>query len=152
MPLALGAGMGLPWPFAGMGLAVLPKPGRFMIYVKYAFAAVILALAVYYFKTGWELRRGEFSPDREFAKLESALIRAGEEHKPVLIDFYATWCKNCKYMDEHVLADQRVKTALGNFVTVKFQAEDLADPRIRELLKHWEIPGLPAFVILEERK
>ena len=152
MPLALGAGMGLPWPFAGMGLAVLPKPGRFMVYVKYVFAVVILALAVYYFKTGWELRRGEYSADHEFAKLESALIRAAEEHKPVLIDFYATWCRNCKYMDDKVLSAPEVKRELEKFVTVKFQAEDLADPRIRELLKHWDIPGLPAFVILEERK
>ena len=152
MPLALGAGMGLPWPFAGMGLAVLPKPGRFMVYIKYVFAAVILALAVYYFKTGWELRRGEYSPDREFSKLEKALIRASEEHKPVLIDFYATWCKNCKHMDDKVLADPQVKAALDGFVVVRFQAEDLGDPRIRGLLKHWEIPGLPAFVIMEERK
>ena len=152
MPLALGVGMGLPWPFAGMGLAVLPKPGRFMVYVKYVFAAVIFALAVYYFKTGWDLRRGDYSVDREFSKLESALIRAGEEHKPVLIDFYATWCKNCKYMDDKVLSDPQVKAALDAFVVVKFQAEDLSDPRIRGLLKHWDIPGLPAFVILEERR
>ena len=150
-PLALGVGMGLPWPFAGMGLAVLPKPGGYMVKVKYGFAVLILVLAGYYAKTGFELLPGKFSPEKEFSKLENALIRAGEKKKPVLIDFYATWCKNCREMDK-VLATSEVKNELRAFEVVKFQAEDLANPRIRELLRHWEIPGLPAFVILEPKR
>lgn len=151
VPLALGVGMGLPWPFAGMGLAVLPKPGKFMVYVKYGFAVLILALAGYYAKLGFGLLPGKFSPEKEFAKLETALVRATDERKPVLIDLYATWCKNCRKMDE-VLAAPEVKKALGDFVVVKFQAEDLSDARIRELLRHWDIPGLPAFVILDLKR
>ena len=34
LPFLLGIGMALPWPFAGMGMSVLPKPGKFMIAVK----------------------------------------------------------------------------------------------------------------------
>ena len=40
--------MAIPWPFAGAGIAALPKPGAWMVRVKQAFGVVILATAAYY--------------------------------------------------------------------------------------------------------
>ena len=48
LPFVLGLGMALPWPFAGAGLASLPKPGAWMVRVKQVFGVLILATAVYY--------------------------------------------------------------------------------------------------------
>ena len=48
LPFFLGAGMALPWPIAGAGLAALPKPGAWMVRVKQVFGVLILATAVYY--------------------------------------------------------------------------------------------------------
>ena len=70
----------------------------------------------------------------------------------VLIDFYATWCKNCKYMDKNILSAPEVAEKLKNFTVIKFQAEDLKNPEIIKILKHFNIQGLPSFVILEKNR
>ena len=41
----------------------------------------------------------------------------------MLIDMWATWCKNCLTMDKTTLVDPSVKAALDGFVKIKFQAE-----------------------------
>ena len=48
LPFLLGLGMGLPWPFAGAGLSFLPKPGRWMMRVKYGFGVLIILFGLYY--------------------------------------------------------------------------------------------------------
>jgi thiol:disulfide interchange protein len=149
MGLLLGIGMGLPWPFAAMGMAVLPKPGRFMVTVKYIFAIFIIAGAVYYAWLGWSLMPGNFSPQAEITKLAEAGSRAKVQKKAVVVDFYATWCKNCMVIKRSVLKDPEVRKALEKYEFVEFQAEKPGDPLIAPLLKLWNIPGFPAFVIVE---
>ena len=149
MGLLLGVGMGLPWPFAAAGLAVLPKPGRFMLTVKYVFAGVILLGAVYYAYLGWSLLPGNFSPRTELTKLAEAGDRAHAAKKRLVVDFWATWCKNCTAMKRTVLGDSEVREALAEYEFVEFQAEKPGDPLIAPLLKEWKVPGFPAFVILE---
>ena len=148
LPLLLGIGMGLPWPLAGAGLSVLPKPGRFMVAVKYLFAALIAAAALYYAWTGFTLLPGRYSVPAELARLGAAMENAAVNRKPLLIDFWATWCKNCAAMERSVLTAPEVRERLNRFTVVKFQAEKLSDPTVRALLDRFGISGLPAFVIL----
>ena len=143
--------MALPWPFAGMGLQVLPKPGRYMVVVKYLFVLLIAGMALYYALLVWQLRPGTYSAQAELAKLESAAVQAQKEQKLLLVDIWATWCANCKEMEKSVLVQPEVKEALKNYVLVKFQAEQLDDPAIRTLLSSWGIPGLPGFVIIDPK-
>ena len=148
LPLVLGLGMALPWPFAGAGLAVLPRPGKFMLYIKYLFAVFIFGAALWYAFLGWRLRPGVWDAEKELLTLQSAL--AGTEKKFVLIDFKASWCKNCSAM-EKVLAAPAVSAALEKVEVLPFQAEDPSAPGVKELLDQYGISGFPAFVMLEKR-
>jgi len=97
LPFLLGFGMGLPWPFAGAGLSFLPKPGKWMARVKLVFGIFILLFAVYYGYIGYSIinhsaKNTETSHGWE-TSLAAALTKAQNENKPVIIDFWASWCK-----------------------------------------------------------
>ncbi len=161
LPFVLGLGMAIPWPIAGAGLAALPKPGMWMVRVKQAFGVLILATAVYYGYVAYTLfanlrvDAGEVSSSVQeklgagwTSSLAAGLDRAEREQKPVLIDFWATWCKNCLTMDKTTLADPAVTAALSNYVKVKFQAEDPEVEPAKSLMTRFKAIGLPTYVIL----
>ena len=147
LPFLLGVGMAVPWPLAGAGLTALPKPGAWMVRVKQAFGVAILATAAYYGYLAYGLFADRWVDAREVASsveeklkagwhasLEEGLAVARREQKPVLVDMWATWCKNCLVMDQTTLADGSVKTALDGYVKVKFQAEQPDEEPARTIL------------------
>ena len=153
VPFIFGAGMGLLWIVAGATMGkILPKPGKWMVYVKNIMAIAIGCFGIYYAWTGFNLIPGRFNTEVECEKFYAALEQGERENKKVFVDFWASWCKNCSAMERTVLADEEVKEKLENFVVVKFQAEDLKNESVAEILKHYKIQGLPAFIILEKKK
>jgi thiol:disulfide interchange protein DsbD len=164
LPFLLGVGMAVPWPIAGAGLAALPKPGAWMVRVKQVFGIVILATALYYGYEAYGLFADRFvdasavsSSVEEKVKagwhrtLNEGLETAAREQKPVLIDMWATWCKNCLVMDKTTLADPNVTAALGGYVKIKLQAEDPDQQPAKSVMQRFGAVGLPAYVILRPK-
>jgi thiol:disulfide interchange protein len=164
LPFFLGIGMAVPWPIAGAGLAALPKPGMWMVRVKQAFGVAILATAAYYgyeayglFSSRWVDASAVTSSVQEKLKegwtpsLADGLATAKREGKPVLIDMWATWCKNCLTMDKTTLEDPAVTSALSGYVKIKFQAEDPDSPTVKPVMQRFDAVGLPTYVILRPK-
>jgi thioredoxin:protein disulfide reductase len=164
LPFLLGIGMAVPWPIAGAGLAALPKPGPWMVRVKHVFGAVILVTAAYYGYEAYGLFADRFvdasavttSVDEQVKagwhrSLDEGLATATREHKPVLIDMWATWCKNCLTMDQTTLKDPAVVSALDGYVKIKFQAENVDEQPARSVMQRFNAVGLPAYVVLRPK-
>ncbi len=151
LPFVFGLGMALPWPFLGLGLHVLPKPGAWMVWVNRVAALFVFLLALWYAHLAVRAWRGEPAADGGHGSSLAATPATFEDlvatlPRPVFVDCWASWCKNCAAMDR-VLARESVRKALERFSVVRLQAED-----IRELkrLKGFEtVQGLPAFVIID---
>jgi thioredoxin:protein disulfide reductase len=162
LPFLLGLGMAIPWPIAGAGIAALPKPGPWMVRVKQAFGVFILATALYYgyvayglFASRWvdsaqvQASVEQMLEEGWYSSLGAGLAAAEREQKPVLIDFWATWCKTCLTMDKTTLKDADVEAALAGYVKVKVQAERPDDPPASTLMRRFGAIGLPTYVILQ---
>jgi cytochrome c biogenesis protein CcdA len=164
LPFFLGIGMAIPWPIAGAGLARLPKPGMWMVRVKQAFGVFILVTAAYYgyeaysiFSNRWVDPSAVTSSVQEQLKagwhssLSEGLETAARENKPVLIDMWATWCKNCLTMDKTTLASEDVQKALAGYVKIKYQAEDPDAEPAKGVLQRLSSAGLPTYAILKPK-
>lgn len=162
LPFALGIGMALPWPFLGAGLARVPRPGRWMVWIKRGFAIFVFLLAARYARLAWlgftagkngapqsasggiEIAAGDIGAWR------NALQAARAASKPALVDFGASWCRACDTMDEMFRDDEMVKSCLEQFVLIRVRAEKPREPAAREMLDAFGVVGLPTFIVLED--
>jgi len=78
--------------------------------------------------------------------------------KPILLEFYADWCIPCLEMEKTVFKDPAVIKELKNnfhFVRLNTEKEDQIFCEgetllILDCLELWEIPGIPAFAVLDK--
>jgi len=83
-----------------------------------------------------ELRAVEF---------EAGIAQAKKEGKLVLVDFYTTWCRDCKKMDKDTLSDPELAKALSSkFVFVKVDGTKQS-----ELAAKYEVVAYPTIVALD---
>jgi thioredoxin 1 len=76
--------------------------------------------------------------------LDEAIAEAATEGKPLLIDFYATWCGPCKEFTRASQEDSTVKKALEGVVLYKIDCEKGEGIPLAE---KFQIKGYPTYVV-----
>lgn len=160
LPFVLGAGMGLPWPFAAAGLSVLPKPGAWMRWVNRVFALVLFGMAIWYGWLAWHGFHSKASSDsRAFSGSnaptghndpKSRATDAGA--RPSLIVVGAPWCKNCTAMKRTVFREADVVDEMRRFEVKYIEIDTPDDLKKYHELDGLNIPGVPAYVVIEPNK
>lgn len=154
LPLLLGIGMGLPWPLFGGGVASLPRPGKWMNLIKYAFAAVFVAAAANYAFTAWRILMPENVTDNSggiawFDSLEKAEDAYASDPRPLLLYLTAEGCTACRKMSQTTFLDKKVIAAMTRFHAVKVDCTDSTDPEVKKLMARLGARGFPFFSVFE---
>ena len=154
LPFLLGLGMAAPWPLAAAGLSLLPRPGAWMDRVKKLLALFILLLAAWYAFSAWRLANPPAAdPLPGAARLDlatateadfaAALEQAAGTGRPLLLDFTASWCKNCHAMEKTTLRDPAVRQVLSGLVPLTLRADRPGEAPARGILAALQVPGFP---------
>lgn len=83
------------------------------------------------------------------AELDAQMMKAKDEKKLVLLDFYADWCISCKEMEVNTFANPEVSQALKQFVLLQADVTtNSADNQA--LLKRFGLFGPPGILIFNQ--
>lgn len=159
LPFFLGLGMAIPWPIAGAGLSALPKPGAWMKHVKQVFGILIIGTALYYAYLSYELFAKRSDAPQATAvteggwhsSLAEGLHLAQTTRQPVIIDLWASWCKNCLTMDQTTFRNSEINAKLAGYVKIRIAAENPDEEPVKLLIRRFKVVGLPSYVILRSK-
>jgi thioredoxin:protein disulfide reductase len=93
-------------------------------------------------------KTAEFTTVTTPQALDDAIARARKAGRPVILDFSAQWCVECKVMDRTVFPEPRVRERLRDFDLIRADATDYNDDS-RSLMKRFDVVGPPTVIFLD---
>jgi len=128
------------------------------------FLTVLIFVMAFYFSCSEKGEKesqstsGALTNVRMWVPFDEGMKMLSREKKPVVIDFYTSWCKWCKVMDEKTFSDPQVRNYLArNFITIRLNAEDTKKVfkyqgqkmNSVQLTRHFGVRGYPSLAYLD---
>ena len=83
---------------------------------------------------------------------EPLVAEARQANKPVIIDFYATWCAPCRELEEITFHHPEVvQQASRDFVMIKVDLTQKGNPLHDRLLRQYEVKGVPTVIFQDSQ-
>jgi thiol:disulfide interchange protein DsbD len=91
-----------------------------------------------------------FEQVRNENELDARLAAARAAGKPVVLDFFATWCTDCVRMEKTTFTDAGVQQVLQQrFVALQIDVTDPNDAATKAIKKRFGVFGPPAFLFID---
>lgn len=89
-----------------------------------------------------------FQQIKGLSGLEAAIQSAQVQNRPLMLDFYADWCIECKRMEKNTFTDPVVQQQLANMMLVQADVTP-NDTEDQALLRSFELYGPPAILFFD---
>ncbi|MCS7193014.1 MAG: thioredoxin family protein [Armatimonadetes bacterium] len=148
--VTLAFGLGLPYLLLAIfvNFARRLRSGVWNIWVNRFFGLILLAATIYFgyqtvYAFGWLKSEHPWQP-----YTPHALNAAIKEGKPIIIDFWATWCLACKELEHKTFSHPKVKEKLREFVTFQVDMTTQKNKIANEAYRRFKVRGLPTVVFI----
>lgn len=131
----------------GVYLALIDKKGSNSIGFT-RFKTLIALLAVFY--GAWIMKPNEGREEvkwKNLTSVEQISSSVSSDKKPVMIDFYADWCAQCKELDEYTYTDKEIIDLSSKLNTIKI---DLTKEN-EAISNKYNIKGLPVVLFMNSK-
>lgn len=153
--LSYALGMGIIFLVLGTFYGVMRvrlKSGPWMEWFKRLLGAVLLVVALYYAHTILVRygSNGSASPDNQWlSSLDEGLQKASDQHKPMIIDFFALWCLPCIELDHQVWErGEMIDKLQQEWIAVKIDCTEQT-PQCERAVDKFQVIGWPTVVFLK---
>ncbi|WP_348518200.1 protein-disulfide reductase DsbD [Campylobacter sp. CCS1377] len=73
------------------------------------------------------------------------------DNEKVLVYFTASWCENCKLLDEYAFSNEKVQEKLKNYTLIKVDVSQNNEEQIK-IMKEFSVFGPPVLIFLDNQK
>lgn len=86
---------------------------------------------------------------KKITNLEELNKELQNSNKPVMLDFTAIWCENCKLLEEYTFKDQSVQNLLSNYTLLQIDITNNTKEDL-EVMKKFNVFGPPVMIFFKD--